>query len=87
MTQPANPPLTHTPEVRINTNKPARKDDPGPNAKLPHERDQSTDMTAGQPSPRVEQAYQDVKRGLRDADARAPDGRPAPPRPTDKDAP
>lgn len=48
MTQPANPPLTHTPEVRINTNKPARKDDPGPNAKLPHERDQSTDMTDGQ---------------------------------------
>ncbi|WP_267906730.1 hypothetical protein [Comamonas odontotermitis] len=44
-------------------------------------------MTDGQPSPRVEQAYQDVKRGLRDADARAPDGRPAPPRPTDKDAP
>ncbi len=78
MTQPTPPPPTHTPEVRVNTNKPSRKDDPDSKAKLPHERDQSVNMTDGQASPQVEQAYKDVKRGLRDTDARASDGRPAP---------
>ena len=36
---------------------------------LPHERDQSTGMTDGNPSPLVQQAYKDVKRGLVDTDA------------------
>lgn len=36
--------------------------------KLPHERDQSVDMTHGQPDANVEQAYKDVKRGLKDTD-------------------
>ena len=33
---------------------------------LPHERDQSTDMTAEQPNPTIEQAHRDVARGLKD---------------------
>ena len=35
-------------------------------AQLPHERDQSTDMTAAEPDPKVEQAAKDLKRGLSD---------------------
>ena len=37
--------------------------------KLPHERDQSPDMTDGAPSAEMQQAYRDVKRGLVDTDA------------------
>lgn len=37
--------------------------------KLPHERDQSPDMTDGVPSPVMQQAYRDVERGLVDTDA------------------
>ena len=37
--------------------------------KLPHERDQSVDMTDGIPSAQMQQAYLDVKRGLVDTDA------------------
>ena len=33
---------------------------------LPHERDQSTNMTAEQPNPTIEQAQRDVDRGLKD---------------------
>ena len=33
---------------------------------LPHERDQSTDMTAEQPNPTIEQAHRDVAGGLKD---------------------
>ncbi|MEO7953806.1 MAG: hypothetical protein ABIR35_06915 [Polaromonas sp.] len=33
---------------------------------LPHERDQSLDMTGGTPSPESEQAFRDVKRGIKD---------------------
>lgn len=36
---------------------------------LPHERDQSVGMTDGNPSPKVQQAYKDVTRGLVDTDA------------------
>lgn len=36
---------------------------------LPHERDQSVGMTDGNPSPAMQQAYQDVERGLVDTDA------------------
>lgn len=36
---------------------------------LPHERDQSVGMTDGNPSPKVQQAYKDLKRGLVDTDA------------------
>lgn len=33
---------------------------------LPHERDQSSDMTAAQPDPQVRQAARDLKRNLQD---------------------
>ena len=33
---------------------------------LPHERDQSTDMTTEQPNPTIEQAHRDVAQGLKD---------------------
>jgi len=76
-----NPPFTHTPEVHINTEKPSRTQDPGSSAQLPHERDQSTDMTGGEKSPEMKQAHNDLKRGLRDTDARGADGRPLAPPP------
>jgi len=41
-------------------------------AKLPHERDESVDMTHGQPDAQVEQAYRDVQRGLQDTDRGPP---------------
>ena len=37
--------------------------------KMPHERDESVDMTHGEPDAQMEQAYRDVKRGLTDTDA------------------
>lgn len=46
----------------------AREESP----KLPHERDQSVDMTHGQPDAQVEQAYRDVQRGLQDTDRGPP---------------
>lgn len=45
------------------------------NPKLPHERDQSVDMTHGQPDAQVRQAYRDVQRGLQDTDRGPPAGR------------
>ena len=42
------------------------------NPKLPHERDQSVDMTHGKPDTKVEQAYEDVQRGLQDTDRGPP---------------
>ena len=33
---------------------------------LPRDRDQASDMTSGQPSPIIEQAAQDLKKGLKD---------------------
>ena len=36
--------------------------------KLPHERDQSVDMTDGTPDKEVQQAYEDVKQGQQDTD-------------------
>ncbi|QNP48947.1 hypothetical protein [Diaphorobacter aerolatus] len=80
MPQTPNPPATRTPEVQVNTEKPGQAEDPGSTAKLPHERDQSTSMTGGNKSPEMEQAHKDVKRGLRDTDARGADGRPVKPR-------
>ena len=49
----------------INTKLPATVVTPtGP--KLPHERDESVGSTGGVPSPEMQQAYKDVKRGLQD---------------------
>ena len=38
------------------------------NLALPHERDQSSDMTDAQPDPQVQQAARDLKRNLQDTD-------------------
>lgn len=46
----------------------AREESP----KLPHERDQSVDMTHGKPDAQVEQAYRDIQRGLQDTDRGPP---------------
>ncbi len=49
----------------VNTKLPATA--PAPTApKLPHEQDESVGSTGGVPSPAVQQAYLDVKRGLQD---------------------
>ena len=40
--------------------------------KLPHERDESVDMTHGEPDAHMEQAYRDVTRGLQDTDRGPP---------------
>lgn len=39
---------------------------------LPHERDQSTDMTDAQPDPQVQQASRDLSRGLQDTGKSVP---------------
>ena len=41
------------------------------NLALPHERDQSRDMTDAQPDPQVQQAARDLKRNLQDTDKSA----------------
>ena len=41
------------------------------NLALPHERDQSSDMTDPQPDPQVQQAARDLKRNLQDTDKSA----------------
>lgn len=61
-------------ERRVNTTQPSKlpgsgpEDLSGPEPRLPHERDQSVDMTGGEPDAQVQQAYRDVKRGLQDTD-------------------
>lgn len=47
----------------------------GPEARLPHERDEATAMTGGIRSPDIEQAYKDVTRGLQDTDKGPPSHR------------
>lgn len=74
-------PTTRTPqppnaEPQVDTTRPQSPDDPDHAAKLPHERDQSVDMTHGAPSGKVQQGYRDLRRGLVDTDARDPQGRP-----------
>ena len=73
--QPKAPQGTPT-GTTINTTRKQQPSDPGAAAKLPHERDQSVDMTDGKAPPEMKQAHQDLKRGLKDADARGADGKP-----------
>lgn len=72
--------IAHPPEQRsVNTRQKASDPNTAENdterreapqmPKLPHERDQSPDMTDGAPSAEMQQAYRDVKRGLVDTDA------------------
>ncbi|MBH2044185.1 MAG: hypothetical protein I8H87_11835 [Comamonadaceae bacterium] len=41
---------------------------PNDTPKLSHERDESVDVTHGEPDAQMQQAYRDVKRGLQDTD-------------------
>lgn len=41
---------------------------PPSRAPLPHERDESRDMTSGIPSEPIRQAFRDLRRGLQDTD-------------------
>ena len=65
-------PVAPVAEPSIDT---TRREAPGPNTlarvqatqpKLPHERDESVDMTNATPDPQMRQAYVDVQRGLQD---------------------
>ena len=49
---------------------PGPQADPAPveEPRLPHERDQSVDMTDDRPDPVIRQAHDDLARGLRDTD-------------------
>lgn len=65
-------------ERRTNTTQPTERPGSGPEnlggpeARLPHERDEATDMTGGERHPEVEQAYKDLQRGLQDTDRGVP---------------
>ena len=59
-------------ETTINTTRKQQPSDPGAAAKLPHERDQSVDMTQDTPHPEMKQAYSDLQRGLKDTDRGPP---------------
>lgn len=65
-------------ERRVNTTRPAVQPGSGPEdlsapeSRLPHERDQAVDMTDGARHPEIEQAYEDLQRGLQDTDRGVP---------------
>lgn len=66
----------NAPQADINTQTKQTPADAGNAAKLPHERDQSVNMTDQAPSADMQQAHQDLKKGLVDTDARGADGKP-----------
>ncbi len=82
MPQPRPPPAPHP--ARTPATGPPRSVDttqresgaPNEMPKLPHERDESVDMTHGAPSDAMRQAHADLERGLQDTDARGASGRP-----------
>lgn len=67
-------------ERRVDTTSQPQPQEPGsgpedlsaPEGRLPHERDEATSMTGGARSPVVEQAYDDLQRGLKDTDRGTP---------------
>ena len=63
---------TQRPEAQAQTPKSHPEALQEPEARLPHERDEATDMTGGIPSREVRQAYEDVTRGLTDTDKGRP---------------
>ncbi len=75
MTQPRKTPSAHAPTIprSVNTTQPENSTTA---PKLPHERDESVDMTHGEPSEAIRQAYTDIEHGLQDTDARDESGRP-----------
>jgi hypothetical protein len=68
---PKSPDKTRLHQETVNT-----ESDTEDGRKLPHERDESAGATRDTPHPEMEQAHEDVKKGLVDADARGPDGKP-----------
>lgn len=69
--------LVNPDETKVNLSQKDSPGAPGNEAKLPHERDQSIHATDGRVHPEMTQAYEDLKKGLVDTDARAKDGRPS----------
>lgn len=71
-------PVPQRTERRTNTTNPTERpgsgpeDLSGPEARLPHERDEATDMTDGEIHPEVHQAFKDLERGLKDTDRGTP---------------
>lgn len=54
----------------VNTTDREKDDTAVETPKLPHERDESTDMTHGEPDAQMRQAHDDVATGQKDTDAR-----------------
>lgn len=63
---------TEQPEAQAQTPHSHPEDLSEPEGRLPHERDEATNMTGGIPSREVQQAYKDVTRGLQDTDKGPP---------------
>jgi hypothetical protein len=72
----ATPVVQPSPAPQIDTTHAQQPSDPGAASKLPHERDQSINMTDQTPSAAMQQAHRDLKKGLVDTDARGADGQP-----------
>ncbi|MBS7777623.1 hypothetical protein [Acidovorax sp. CCYZU-2555] len=80
MTKPQTPQKTPTPTDTIDAPRSVdtteREDgEPSDAPKLPHERDESVDMTHGAPSEKMRQAHADVVSGQKDTDARNTEAR------------
>lgn len=73
---PHNRPKPTEAEPQIDTTRKQHPTDTGAQGKLPHERDESVNMTDQHPAPEMQQAHRDVKKGLVNTDERATDGRP-----------
>lgn len=80
---PVKPPVPESPQKQDPPGKPAdpygidltNDDEPGAEPTqphLPHERDQRANMTDGNPDAQVQQAWEDVERGLQDTDRGPP---------------
>lgn len=73
---PAAPTPTETIDAPRSVDTTQREDgDPADTPKLPHERDESVDMTHGEPSEKMRQAHADVASGQQDTDARNSEAR------------
>ncbi len=76
MPSPKENPSPRPVEVQVDTAQKQKPGDPENQAKLPHERDQSINMTDQKADPQMQQAHKDLARGLEDTDARGADGTP-----------
>jgi hypothetical protein len=76
MSQPGQPAVPHQP-VEPDTPFELPPEEGDAPLKLPHERDEDTDMTNDQPDPKILQAWKDLKQGQVDTDMRATPGQDA----------